>query len=895
MDKLRFICILPFFCIFLAGSGETWKVYDLSCNYLYNPVGIDTKKPILSWKIKSDQNGKSQSAYRIIVIDWGGGIFWDSGKIESDKSILIPYCGKTLESGSSYFWKVKIWDEKGDESNWSSPAYWTTGIMSDYEWKAKWIGTGKKADDPAPFFRKEFNSIKKIAKAYAFISGLGYYELRINGKKIGDSVLDPAQTDYEKRIFYNTYDISRDLQKGMNAVGIILGNGWYNQQVAWGGMSYGAPELIMQIKITYQDGSETIIITDNSWRVNYGPIIYNSVYKGEIYDARSEKKGWDEIKYDDSAWPRAAEVKSPGGVLTAQSFPPEREIERIEPRLLLKKGDSLLVLDLGQNISGYTEISVSGPPGTMIKQRFAETTGKDCMIDVGSTGVMATGSEQTDTYFSGGGNPVKHKPRFTYHGFRFIEVTAKPSVPPGFSLTGIVVHTNVLKAGKFECSDALLNRINQTALWTLRDNMHGLLTDCPHRERCGWLGDAHIACETAIYNMQTADFWIKYIRDIETSLNKGLPTNVAPGLRIKWVGNVDWGAAVVLLPWYVYQYYGDLSVIGEQFQNMKRYVHYLEEIAQDGIVTNGFGDWYDPPAEGADALSIPNPKYTSTGITSTSLYYECLNIMVKVSRLLDYKDDAMHYENLKRQVKESFNRNFFSPDSAYRSQTANVLALRYNLTEDKNRDFVLRTLIDDIEKHDFHFTTGIQGAKHLYNILSDNGYGDIARKILTTKTFPGIPYLFSLGATTNWENWSNTANKRGVPRSKNHPMNTGFATWFYESLAGIKADPSYPAFKRIILQPDFRSGLEWVSASYESPYGEIVSSWKKVDNKILWKISVPVNTTAEINLKPGSLASINSGEKQFISEIEKGRYIICSGHYNFLISGIENRKQKNQY
>jgi alpha-L-rhamnosidase len=860
------------------------KIYDLRCNYISNPVGIDTQKPILSWKIKSDQFGKSQSAYRILVFNSNGGTFWDSGKIESDMSILIPYGGKTLESGMPYFWKVKIWDENGKEMNWSSISGWITGIMSSNDWKAKWIGNGKKAEDASPFIRKEFNIVKKIAKAYAFISGLGYYELRVNGCKIGDTVLDPSQTDYKKRVFYNTWDISGELKNGANAVGIILGNGWYNQQVAWGGMTYGAPEVIMQLKIKYHDGSEETIITDNTWKVSSGPIVYNSLYKGEIYDSRLEMNGWDKAEYDDSAWPMAVEVISPGGVLTAQDIPSEKEIERIKPVKVLNRGDSIIVFDMGQNISGYTEISLSANPGTMIKQRFAETRGQDGLIDVGSTGVKATGSEQTDIYYCRGGTIEKYKPRFTYHGFRYVEVTAKPSLPDDLKLTGVVVHTNAPKAGKFECSDTLLNRINQTALWTLRDNMHGLLTDCPHRERCGWLGDAHIACETTIYNLQTADFWIKYIRDIETSLNKGLPTNVAPGLRIKWVGNVDWGAAVVLLPWYVYQYYGDFSIIKEQYHNMKRYVQYLEEISKNGIVTNGFGDWYDPPSEGPDALSIPNPKHTSTGITSTSLYYESLNIMVTVGGLLNYKDDIAYYEKLRKNVKESFNRQFFSPDSAYRSQTANVVALKYNLAEEKNRKFVLKALLDDVTEHDFHFTTGIQGAKHLYNVLSDNGYGDIAYKVLTNKTFPGIPYLFSLGATTNWENWSNTANTRGVPRSKNHPMNTGFATWFYESLAGIKTDPSFPAFKKIILEPDFSTGVEWVRASYESPYGEIASSWRKVDNKISWKISVPANTVAEINLKSGSVGPINGEGKAFVRKIKKGRYLISPGKYNLEIT-----------
>jgi len=520
----------------------------------------------------------------------------------------------------------------------------------------------------------------------------------------------------------------------------------------------------------------------------------------------------------------------------------------------------------------------------MINLRFAETIGKDGNIDVASTGVMATTSEQTDKYYCRGEGVETYKPRFTYHGFRYVEVTGVPSVPEDFKLTGIVVHTDALKAGEFECSDTLLNRICQTALWTIRGNMHGLLTDCPHRERCGWLGDAHIAGESTIYNMQTADFWIKYIRDIETSLVKGLPTNVAPGLRIKWVGRADWGAAIVLLPWYVYQYYGDLSIIEEQYPNMKMYIQYLEEIAEDGIVTNGFGDWYDPPAEGPEAISVPNPKYTSTGITTTSLYYAALNIMIRTCELLNYKDDIDYYKRLKAETRDSFNKHFFTPGSAYGSQTANVVALRYNLVEDENRELVLDALIKDIREHDYHFTTGIQGAKHLYNILSENGYGDVAYKVITNKTFPSIPYLFSLGATTNWENWSTTTNQRGVPRSKNHPMNTGYAAWFFQSVAGIKPDPGFPGFKRTLLSPDFNPYLEWVKVSFESPYGEIVSSWRREKKRIYWQISVPPNSTAEIILPEGSFDILSGLEKGMIRKTEKGSYIIGSGVYNLHLS-----------
>ena len=884
MKSYQLICLNVFIMILLYSCNGEREIFDLKCNYKTEPLGIDTNKPEFSWKLTTDRNSMFQFAYRVKVHNQEGKKYWDSQKVISNNNAHVLYDGKSLQSGQTYVWKVKVWDRKGRSLPWSDISRFTTGLLSAEDWKAEWIGMAEEPSDSASYLRKEFVAAESTSKAHVFISGLGYYELYINGQKAGNNVLDPAQTDYRKRVFYNTYDVSDLVNNGNNAIGIILGNGWYNQQVAWGGRSYGASKVIMQMILEYKDGTEEIIVTDATWKVNTGPLVYNSIYRGEIYDARLELKGWGRPGYDERDWDNARLMKSPGGKLHAQSIPPIREIERINPVNIINMGDSMLVYDLGQNITGYTEISISGQEeGTMIRQRFAETIRSDGTIDVASTGVMATGSEQTDVYYCNGKDVEKYKPRFTYHGFRYVEVSAEPELPEDIYLEGIIVHTDADRAGHFECSDTLLNRIYNTAVWTLRGNMHGLLTDCPHRERCGWLGDAHIAAEALIYNMQTADFWIKYIRDIETSLDRGLPTNVAPGLRIKWVGRADWGAAVVLLPWYVYQYYGDLSIAREQYHNMKRYIKYLEEISEDGIVTNGFGDWYDPPAGGPEAISVPNPKYTSTGITTTSLYYASLNAMVRFSELFNYKADIQYFTKLRTRTKDSFNKHFFSTDSAYGSQTANVVALRYNLVEEENREFVINALIKDIMAHDYHFTTGMQGAKHLYNILSDNGYGDIAYKIITNKTFPGIPYLFSLGATTNWENWSTTPNQRGVPRSKSHPMNSGYATWFFQSITGIKPHPDYPGFSKFILQPVFLTELEWAKADYESVYGKISSSWKREEVRIRWNISIPPNSEAKIILKEG-VQVLNGLNGDTEGTDDSNCFMLGSGNYELILS-----------
>ncbi len=483
-------------------------------------------------------------------------------------------------------------------------------------------------------------------------------------------------------------------------------------------------------------------------------------------------------------------------------------------------------------------------------------------------------------------------PRFTYHGFRYVEVTGLSGEAELEQIEGAVVHTSAERTASFECSDCMLNRIYSAAIWTIRGNIHGIPTDCPHRERCGWTGDAHIMAETVNINFGMANFWRKYVRDIETSFHNGLPTNVAPGRRMKTIARPDWGAAIVLIPWYNYRHYRDVGILKENYEHMKRYVEYLGSIAKDGIITKGYGDWYDPPLEGPEARSIPMPKHTPVPLTSTAYYYLTSSITAEVAGLLDKSGEERRYRELAEKVKRDFNERFYEAESStYGSQTADAIALSTGLAEPANSREVVESLIEDIVKeHDCHFTVGMHGRKYLHEVLSDKGYGYISEKILRNKDYPSIGYLFSLGATTLWENWSTTANHAGAPRSHNHPMNTSFATWFHRCLGGIRAGKEGWCSGHFIIKPDVRNHLKFVKAACQSPYGKVSSYWCVEGDRFRLSIEVPVNTSAKVyvpavSAKEVTESGLNPKERNAVEYIgmegELAVYGVGGGCYNF--------------
>jgi len=834
---------------------------DLRCEYLARPMGVDTPQPRLSWTLWSRERGQRQTAYRILVASTPELLardeadLWDSGKVDSDNTCHIPYAGKPLRSRQRWYGRVGGWDAGGGPADGIEVGWWEMGILQPEEWQSKWISAP--VAEPAPLFRKEFTVLPGLQRARALVCGLGYYELYLNGRRVGEQVLDPAQTDYEKRAFYVVHDVTDALREGGNCVGVMLGNGWYHQAVVWGGMSYGEPVLLLQLVLEYADGSRELVCTDETWKTHLGPVLKNNVYAGEEYDARLEIPGWSEVGLDDSDWQPVRAVNSPTQSLQSQMMPPIRRTRTLPTVALSSPQPGVWIFDMGQNSAGWARLRVQAPAGTTITLRFAEALNADGTLNPESTGVFATHVVQTDRYTCKGSGVEVWEPRFTYHGFRYVEMTGYPGTPAPDMLEGVVVHTAVQPAGTFECSDEMLNRIHRTAIWTEISNLHSIPTDCPHRERCGWLGDAHVSAEMTIYNFEMANFWAKYLEDIETSLTeKGLPTFVAPGKRKIGEASPDWGTAIVQLPWYLYLYYGDTRVLERHYPTMKRWVEHLQSISEGYIVSAGLGDWCAPGSV---------PGNTPIPITSTAVFYLDAVLMGKIARVLGQGEDSRQYNELAQRIKQAFVERFYDrTNHTFGSQTADALALAWGLAPEGEEQAIADSLARDVmEQHGGHHSTGILGSRHLYWALSDYGYGDVAMTILHQSDYPSIGHLFQLGATTFWEYWGEPRiDEQEGPRSYNHPMQGGFDAWFFYGIAGIRPSEEGPAFKQIVLRPQILPGLTWARASYRTMHGLIVSEWYRDGNRVTWKVVIPPNATALVRI-PSLEQELASGEYEF--------------------------------
>ena len=872
---------------------------ELRCEYDANPLGVEAENPRLGWMLISDLRDQKQTAYQILVasseenLKANTGDLWNSGRVDSEESIHIMYEGEKLSSGLHCFWKVKVWDQDNRLSDWSEPAFWEMGLLNQEDWKAKWIGYNCPS---APMLRKEFMVDKPIKEARVYISGLGYYELSINGSKVSENVLDPGQTDYEQRAFYVIYDVTDIVKKGSNAVGVILGNGWYHQTVVkearfgWGDADYGEPRLIFQMRILHDDGSETLIVSDDNWHGSAGPIVSNNIYAGESYDARLEQTDWNFQGFDDSGWGEVQVVDGPGGILVSQKLPPIKRMQLIKPVDLSNPESGIYVYDMGQNFSGWAKLNtIEAEAGTAIQLRFAESLHENGMIDPASTGGYATYVTQTDKYICKGTGAESWEPRFTYHGFRYVEMTGFPGKPGLENLEGIVVYTAVDKAGSFECSDEMLNRIHKTALWTQVGNMHSVPTDCPHRERCGWLGDAHLCAEMSIYNLDVPLFWLKYIRDIQTSSNNGIPNNIAPGRRTGGMrddSQPDWASASILLPWYMYLYYGDKWIVYEHWGDMTGLMDHLKSLSKDNIIYMGYGDMFAPGSV--------YPIKTPVELTSTAFFYFDAKIMTVLSAALGKLDESDKYNQLAEDIKSSFNNHFYNEkDKTYGSQTADCLALYLGLAPKPDESDIAMSLARSItDQYNGHHATGIFGSRHLYWVLSRYGYGDIAQGMLNQTTYPSIGDLFNRGATTFWEYWGEREideTSLGT-RSKSHPFQGAYDAWFFNGIAGINPDPDNPGFKHIILQPQMIGNLTFAKAQYASIYGPIKSEWQVSENTSSWFVSIPVNTRATVyiptvkneTVKEGDDLASNAVGVKFI-KVENGStvYDVGSGDYTF--------------
>ena len=796
---LTVLLIVPLFywnCNSVVRHNQDLLPSELRCEYTNNPLGLETQQPRFSWILTSSQRGQMQTAFQILVAgsledlakDKGGK--WDSGKLSSDQSVNLDYQGKDLASGEKCWWKVRVWDKDGKASAFSEPAAFEMGLLKQSDWQGQWIEAAQNIS--APLFRKEFEFAKKIKRARAYISGLGYYELYINGKKVSDHVLDPATTYYNNdqpfelgsRVLYVTHDINGYLKSGQNTVGVMLGHGWYSAEddippAPSFREPYGdRPILILQMNIEFTDGESISIVTDNTWKTSSGPILYNDYSNGETYDARLEKAGWDSPGYDDSDWSEVLYVDPPSGIMDSQIMPPIKVIETIKPVKILNPMENVYVYDMGQNFSGWTRIRVSGPEGNKLTLRHGAKVYEDGSLDARSNMHNCPDSEedylagkprdgqgvhhcarQSDTYILKGVGEEVWEPRFTLHGFRYVELTGFPGTPTLETLEGRFVRSAVETAGNFTCSNDLINKIHHNIIWTFMCSMQGFPQDAADRsERVGWLGDTGFVLEDYLYNFNTVLFWTKWTDDLHDSQkqNGDLPVICPLHWRRTWDGYgmyPCWKSTYPLVAWYLYLYYGDERILVEHYDGIAGLVAFLSTKADNYIISEGLGDHMEP--DRAAGESNASPKRTPASITSTGYYYFDTWILAQAAKILGKDDDYERYSKLAGQIKDAFNEKFLNKETnqyATGSQTSNAIPLLYDLVPQDRIDAVLKNLIDDIIiNHEGHLSTGILGTNAISQVLSRYERADVMYTIATQTTFPSWGEQVMKGATTLWE------------------------------------------------------------------------------------------------------------------------------------------------
>lgn len=891
----------------------------LRCEYLTNPLGVDTIEPRFSWQLKHEEQNQHQTAYQILVstdknqLLHARGDIWDSGKVSSNQTTHIVYAGRQLQSARRYFWCSRWWDKNDNVSPCSEIAYFEMGLLNQSDWKAKWIrkqqsktfkvkgsiilgkDMGEYFQAYACYLRKEFQVTEKVNHARAYVCGLGYYELRLNGQKIGNRVLDPAQTDYQQIALYSTYDITALVQEH-NAVGVILGNG---RHVTLYG--YDHPKLILQIVIEYINGRSQVIFSDESWKVSHGPLTENSIYHGERYDARLEMTGWDQPHFNDSDWANASPTNGP--ILASQLIPPVRVTQKMKAEQIYSPIPDVYIFDFAQNFTGWAKLNVQGSNGTEVKLRYAELIHPDGTLNTTPNQRAAA----TDIYILRGEGLEIYEPRFTYHGFRYVEVTGFPGVPTSENLEGCFVHTDVEKTGNFSCSSPLINQIHQNVLWGLLSNLNSLPTDCPQRdERYGWLGDAHLAAEAAIFNFDMVTFYTKFLNDIQQAqhTNGSLP-DIAPnylGGEATHPADPAWGAAYIIIAWYLYWYYGDIRILEQHYGSMKRYIEFLSSQAENYILKNigKYGDWCPPG-------SIV-PKRTKLALTSTWYFYYEMVLISKIAGIIGNTNDADEYASLADKICQAFNREFIekdqyaghwiSPVCRYVDQTSNALPLYLDMVPEDKKHQVLESLLHSIIRdHDYHLDTGIIGTRHLLDVLTENGHEEVAYKIVTQKSYPGWGYMIADGATTLWERWEKITG--GGMNSHNHIMLGSVDAWFYQVIAGIRC--LEPGWRKVRIKPGVMGDLKYANASLKTIRGELSVSWQKTEIKFELIIKIPVGVNAEIYI-PRLWKNVNlyvnkeillekdcpktPGNNLFLEKNEEHFFLLkCgSGYYKFYLT-----------
>ncbi|MEW6127540.1 MAG: glycoside hydrolase family 78 protein [Acidobacteriota bacterium] len=898
--------------LLLANQGSSAaqiKVVHLRTEYKENPIGIDARNPRLSWQLQTAGRGVTQSAYQLRVarserdLRSGNNLVWDSGKVNSDESIHRVYEGTPLKSGERYLWQVRIWDGSGKASDWSEVGFWEMGLLSPTDWLANWIepdiAEEAKKSQPAPMLRREFKVGGAIDRARVYVTSRGLYEMQLNGQRVGDEVFTPGWTSYKKRLQYQTYDVTALLKNGDNAVGVMLGDGWYRGFIGFSGQRnvYGDKlALLCQIKITYKDGREEIIASDDKWKATTGAILLSEIYHGETYDARLEKGNWTNAQFDDQQWAKVKIASYQKDNLIAPAGPPVRKVLEIKPVKIIKTpaGDS--VVDMGQNMVGWVRLKVQGAAGSTVTLRHSEVLDKQGNFYTENL----RPAKQLIQYTLKGGGVETFEPHFTFQGFRYVAVGGFPGELTLDNVTGIVIHSDMKPTSEFETSSQLINQLQHNIIWGQKGNFLDVPTDCPQRdERLGWTGDAQVFSRTAAFNMDVAGFFTKWLKDVAADqFDNGSVPYVIPDVlsnpNRQAAGSAAWADAAVIIPFTVYLSYGDKRILEEQYASMTKWIAYMKNRAGDDYIWDGdfhFGDWL---AFASTASDYPGAT-TGKDFIATAFFAYSTSLVQRAAEILGKRDDAAKYAELFNNVKAAFNREFVTATGRVgeNTQTAYALALQFDLLPENLRPVAAKRLAQEIRARK-HLTTGFVGTPYLCHVLTRYGYLNEAYMLLNREQYPSWLYPVKQGATTIWERWDGikpdgSFQDKGM-NSFNHYAYGAIGEWMYRVMAGIEIDPTMPGYKHTLIQPQPGGNFTNVKASHQTMYGKVSSAWTLKDGQFELGVEVPANTRATVRLPKAQLANLKEsgqaiGKGNGITDIRQdGESVVIevgSGQYRF--------------
>lgn len=883
MKKTSFL-FLCFQCVIVTLLAQV-KVNHLRTENLQNPVGIDVLQPCFSWQLVSDQRNVLQSAYEIRVAADAAGLAkgkssWTSGKITTDQSVHVPYKGAALVSGQKYYWQVRVWDKEGAASAWSAVSFWQMGLLKLAGWKAQWIVPGK--DDTlhaSPLMRKEFNNGKKIQSATAYITAHGLYEAQINGKRVGDAYLTPGWTSYHKRLQYQAYDVSDLLKQGSNAIAVTLGDGWYRGNFSFDNRRniYGTDiALLFQLDIVYTDGTTQTVFSDSSWKSATGAVRAAGIYAGEMIDARLDKKGWTLAGYNDAQWSNARTADFSKAVLTVQYNEPIKKHEIIRPVKMLTTPKGEQVIDFGQNLVGWVQLKVKGKPGDKVTVSHAEVLDKNGDFYIENL----RNAKAQDIYILKGNEEEFFEPHFTFHGFRYIKLEGYPGELKPENFTAMVLYSNMEQTGSFTSSDTLINQLQHNIEWGLRGNFLDVPTDCPQRdERMGWTGDAQVFFRTATFLRGVNNFFTKWMKDVAADQQpEGNVPHVIPNVlgNSGWAkgASAGWADVATIIPWEMYQVYGDKRILENQYASMKAWVDYMQKQSTANLWNKGshFGDWlFYSVIDDNDGNSAITNKY----LIAQCFYAHSTQLLINAAKVLGKTEDVATYTALLQKVKTAFLNEYTTPNGATMSntQTSYVLALQFDMLPDTLRQQAARRLVENIRQYRNHLTTGFLGTPYLCHVLSRYGYSDVAYTLLLQQTYPSWLYPVTKGATTIWERWdgirTNGDFQAVTMNSFNHYAYGAIGDWMYRVMVGLNTeDGEGVGYKKIRIQPHIGGKFTYASAAYETSYGKLSAGWKTEAGSLTLSAEIPANTSATIYIPQSGEAAILENGKPFAGSKE---------------------------